>query len=134
MKITILTVGTRGDVEPCLALALGLNRAGYETTLATGTNFASFVTGRGVRFAPIRADFFAFFQSADGQALLARNRPALFRPLPAAVMEMRRRMLEDSWAAVRSADAIVYHPRVLGAYDAAEKLGIPPSSPCTCRR
>jgi sterol 3beta-glucosyltransferase len=125
MKITILTVGTRGDVEPCLALALGLNRAGHETTLATGTNFASFVAGRGVRFAPIRADFLAFFQSADGQALLDKKYFSLVRPLPPAVVAMRQRMLEDSWEAVRSADAIVYHPRVLGAYDAAEKLRIP---------
>ena len=34
-KICILTFGTRGDVQPYLALGLGLQAAGYEVTIAT---------------------------------------------------------------------------------------------------
>jgi sterol 3beta-glucosyltransferase len=125
MKIAILTAGSRGDVEPCLALALGLGRAGFTPTVAADTNFESFVTGRGVRFAPIGADFFAFFRSEEGQALLKRDHRRLLRGVSPEVLAMRQRMMEDAWKAVRDADAVIYHPRVLGAYDAVEKLGIP---------
>ncbi|WP_375497207.1 glycosyltransferase [uncultured Nostoc sp.] len=34
LKITILTVGSRGDLQPYCALAIGLKRAGHEVTLA----------------------------------------------------------------------------------------------------
>jgi sterol 3beta-glucosyltransferase len=126
MRITLLSVGTHGDVEPCLALALGLGRAGYDVTLAAGTNFESFVTGRGVRFAPIRADYLAWLQSDEGRALLARRGPVrLFGRLPECVWEMKRRTMEDAREAARGADAIVYHSKVLGAYDVAEKMGVP---------
>jgi sterol 3beta-glucosyltransferase len=127
MKLAILTAGTRGDVEPCVALALGLGRAGYDVTVGADPNFRSFVTSWGVGFAPIRADFQAFFASPEGKALMANNRPRLrlLRGMPPAVMTMRQHMLEDAWQAVRGADAVIYHPRVLGAYDAVEKRGVP---------
>ncbi|MBD2533768.1 glycosyltransferase [Nostoc flagelliforme FACHB-838] len=43
MKITILTVGSRGDLQPYCALAIGLKRAGHEVTFATHENFEPFV-------------------------------------------------------------------------------------------
>jgi UDP:flavonoid glycosyltransferase YjiC (YdhE family) len=30
MRITVLTLGTRGDVQPYVALGLGLQRAGHQ--------------------------------------------------------------------------------------------------------
>jgi sterol 3beta-glucosyltransferase len=127
MKISILTAGTRGDVEPCVALALGLLRAGHDVTVGADTNFRPFVTARGVGFVPVRADFQAFFASAEGQALMANNRPRLrlLRGLPESVLAVRQHMMEDAWQAVRDAEAVIYHPRVLGAYDAVEKRGVP---------
>jgi sterol 3beta-glucosyltransferase len=126
MKLVILTAGTRGDVEPCLALALGLRRAGHDVTLAADAHFEAFVTGRDVRFAPIRADFLALFQSEEGKALLSGNLlRQMLTGLPAKATAMRQRMMEDAWQAARGADAVLYHPRLLGAYDAVEKLGVP---------
>ncbi|WP_308737907.1 glycosyltransferase [Nostoc sp. 'Peltigera membranacea cyanobiont' N6] len=43
LKITILTVGSRGDLQPYCALAIGLKRAGHEVTVATHENFELFV-------------------------------------------------------------------------------------------
>ncbi len=34
MKVVILTLGSRGDVQPYLALAVGLQQAGHQVTLA----------------------------------------------------------------------------------------------------
>ena len=36
MNITLLTIGSRGDVQPFVALGVGLKEAGHEVTLATG--------------------------------------------------------------------------------------------------
>lgn len=39
LRITILAVGSRGDVQPYCALALGLQRAGHRVRVATHYNF-----------------------------------------------------------------------------------------------
>jgi sterol 3beta-glucosyltransferase len=125
MRLTLLSIGSRGDVEPCVALALGLKQAGHDVTLATGTNFESFVTGRGVRFAPIRADYFTAFHKEEDRAELAGSGLRRWFRLPIPQRDRWRRVMADVWEAVRGADALVYHPMVLGAYDAAEKLRLP---------
>jgi len=58
MKITILTYGSRGDVQPFLALAVALQKRGHSVTLAGPHRFASLVAGQaaGVLFAPLAGD------------------------------------------------------------------------------
>lgn len=51
MHITIAAYGTRGDVQPVLALALGLERAGHRVRILAGRNFESWVRGYGFDFA-----------------------------------------------------------------------------------
>lgn len=56
MNITILTYGSRGDVQPFLALALGLQQDGHTVKLAAPHRFADFVARRGVPFVPLAGD------------------------------------------------------------------------------
>jgi len=70
MNITILAVGSRGDVQPYVALAQGLQAAGHglqaaghAVKVAAGTNFECFVRGQGVDYAPLRADYYALMDS-----------------------------------------------------------------------
>jgi len=51
MKVTIITLGSRGDVQPFIALAKGLDAAGHEATVASQAPFEQMVTEQGVRFA-----------------------------------------------------------------------------------
>ena len=44
MQITILTVGSHGDVQPYVALGRGLQAAGYSVTIVTSARFAAFIT------------------------------------------------------------------------------------------
>lgn len=39
MKILITTIGTRGDVQPYVALAVGLKAAGYDMVICTSDRF-----------------------------------------------------------------------------------------------
>src|ERR1700712_1389886 len=43
MHYAILTYGSRGDVQPFIALALGLKKRGHQVTVAAAENFKSFV-------------------------------------------------------------------------------------------
>jgi UDP:flavonoid glycosyltransferase YjiC (YdhE family) len=53
VHITILTVGSRGDVQPYLALAAGLRQAGYQVRVATHRPFQAAVHQRGLEFRPV---------------------------------------------------------------------------------
>jgi len=56
MKITILTYGSRGDVQPFIALALGLQKNGHQVKLAAPHRFADFVAAHGIPFVPLAGD------------------------------------------------------------------------------
>jgi len=53
IRITLLTYGTRGDVEPYLALAAGLNLRGFRTRLAGPARFEELAEQYGVDFSPL---------------------------------------------------------------------------------
>ena len=40
MKLTVFAAGSRGDIQPCVALGKGLQQAGYRVALAAPEDFA----------------------------------------------------------------------------------------------
>ena len=56
MNITILTYGSRGDVQPFLALACGLQKRGHIVKLAAPRKFDKFITSHGIAFVPLAGD------------------------------------------------------------------------------
>lgn len=55
-RIAILTYGSRGDVEPFIALGLGLRNAGHPVRLAAPAPYASLIEAHGLEFEPIEGD------------------------------------------------------------------------------
>lgn len=53
MKVALLTFGTRGDVQPFVAYAVGLKKAGYEPYLIAPRNNADFAAAYGIPFRPM---------------------------------------------------------------------------------
>lgn len=47
MKILSHAFGSRGDTQPYLALAVGLQQAGHRVTLAASHNFAAWIASYG---------------------------------------------------------------------------------------
>jgi sterol 3beta-glucosyltransferase len=123
MHITLLTLGTRGDVQPFVALGVGLRRAGHQVTLVTAEQFAEFVAEHDLSFAPLDRRFLEMIDTADGKAIFDSGG----NPLKVIRMSMpiMRQILHDSWAGAQGADAIIYHQKILAGYHLAEKLGIP---------
>jgi sterol 3beta-glucosyltransferase len=121
--MTILTVGSRGDVQPYIALGLGLQQAGYQVRLATEAGFEGLVRGYGLDCAPLRAEFIRLAQTTQGKAAIAGKQNPF--NLMKQVMPMLRRMMDDAWKVACDSDAIIYHPKALAGYHIAEKLSIP---------
>ncbi|MBK9125737.1 MAG: glycosyltransferase family 1 protein [Chloroflexi bacterium] len=124
MNIMILTAGSRGDVQPFVALGRGLTAAGHTVTLAGPRQFDSFVTSNGLAFSPVNDDLLRLKDTASGQqAMEGGGKLALIKQ----VMPMLRKMLHDASdaAAEIRPDAIVYHPKALAGIHLAEKYGIP---------
>lgn len=51
LRIVILTIGTRGDVQPYIALGLAMKEAGHTVVISTTTDFREMVLSYGLEFA-----------------------------------------------------------------------------------
>lgn len=60
--VAIFTLGTLGDVRPCIALGQGLARQGYAVRIVTSANFAALVQAAGLDFKPLSGDFHALLE------------------------------------------------------------------------
>jgi len=116
MNINILTIGTRGDVQPYIALGLGLKARGHDVTLATLEEFKSQVVGYGLEHDVLRGDFIGAAQDAK------TNNPLKLIKI---YTEMARETLADEWSSARSAQAFIYNPAAFGGHHIAEKLDVP---------
>lgn len=67
MHITVIASGTRGDVQPILALSQGLRDAGHEVVIVAGSNFEGWIRGHGFGFVPT-IDMEALMGSEKGLA------------------------------------------------------------------
>lgn len=125
MRIAIQTLGTRGDVQPYVALARGLRSRGHDVQIAAPAQFETMVTHHGLAFAPLPAEFLALIDTPLGKATIASGNGVLARlRLLGQVGPMMRRLLDAEWAAVREfgPDLIVHHPKSLASRHMAEAL------------
>ncbi len=123
MKIVVTAAGSRGDVQPCVALGLGLREAGHEVTLASWKPYRSMAEGRGLAFRPVAGpgpdDLMSALVAAGRNPLKYAGR---FRPLLRPHVEQG---LRDCLAACADADAVLYTPLGFAGFMAAEYLGLP---------
>ncbi|KAG9444269.1 hypothetical protein H6P81_015609 [Aristolochia fimbriata] len=131
LKIAILVVGTRGDVQPFLAIAKRLQEFGHIVRLATHSNFRVFVKSAGVDFFPLAGD------PRILAGYMARNKG--FLPSgPSEISEQRKqlKMIIDSLLPACTepdletgvpfrAQAVIANPPAYGHAHVAEALGVP---------
>lgn len=126
MHVTILTVGTQGDIQPYVALGIGLQQAGYQVRIATSKTFEPFVTRYGMEFAPIHVDVFELSASGQADGILGSTSPIKYL---VSVIRTFGPVLDqvnmDLWHACQATDAIIYHQSLPNSYFIARHLGIP---------
>lgn len=125
MRVLILTLGSRGDVQPYVALGTELSTRGHEVTVATSTDFRNAIEGAGLGYGEIALDFRAITAQPETRAATRSVRGLLAALRDGG--ELIDVSLHGSWNAARTCDpdVIVYHPKMLGAPHIAEKLGVP---------
>lgn len=132
MRVLVVTVGSRGDVQPYVALGKGLQAAGHDVTLATCARFRTVVVDHGLAYGQLSDDILQLLDSAAGRAAM-EDTAGVFGSIKTTIRLARqaspinRGLLADVWAAAKQAkpDAIVYHPKALAGPHVAEKLGVP---------
>lgn len=135
LNIVIQVVGSRGDVQPFIALGNELQRHGHRVRLATHNTFESFVRESGLEFYPVGGD------PAELMAYMVKN-PGLIpsmKSLAAGEIQKKRDMvqwmLEEFWHSCLQpdpltglpfvADAIIANPPSFAHIHCAQALGIP---------
>lgn len=104
MRITILTAGSRGDVQPYVALGLGMQKEGYTIRLATHANFEPMIRERGLEFDRLEGDPQAIVRGETGLEWLesGRNPFGFIRGFRRLMIPVMRQAFEDAWAACPS--------------------------------
>lgn len=123
MRIVIATVGTRGDVQPYVALGQELVRAGHTVRVLTDAIFAALVEGAGLELFPIHTD-----PRRTLEAGLRQVGPRSWRLMRWFFRQMQasaRRYFMDALDACRGADLVLFSAMGFPAAHTAEALGLP---------
>jgi sterol 3beta-glucosyltransferase len=127
MRIAIIAMGSRGDVQPYLALGKGLKAAGHFVRLITHENFETLVTSYGLEFCPVKGNVQEVVESPEIRRLLEKgNFLAINKYTAKIVQDISIDWARDGLAACRGMDLLI--AGVGGLYLAislAEKLNIP---------
>src|SRR5690606_14037057 len=113
MKIAILTLGTRGDVQPYAVLGQALKDRGHQVTLSTAKNFEQLVRSYGIDFIPVEADFQAILDSDEGKKMLKGNPFAIKRNLNTLVYPLIAQSLREFYQLALKSDLVLYHVKTL---------------------
>ncbi len=125
MRIGLIAYGTRGDVQPLLALGRGLQLAGHDVSVLAGSNFEAWIRGYGLAFADMGVDIQALMQSPDGVRWV--EAPGWSQPWHMRKLFTRASGLtmDSIWAFSGAVDVLVSSFTSDGlAVSAAEKRGI----------
>ncbi|XP_050252116.1 sterol 3-beta-glucosyltransferase UGT80A2 isoform X1 [Quercus robur] len=131
LQVVMLIVGTRGDVQPFIAIGKRLQDYGHRVRLATHSNFKEFVLTAGLEFYPLGGDpkvlagymvkNKGFLPSGPSEIPIQRNQ---MKEIIYSLLSACRDPDIDSGVAFK-ADAIIANPPAYGHTHVAEALKVP---------
>ena len=132
MKVLIISLGSRGDVQPYMSLGLALKSSGHSVTVCTSAVFKSFITEHGLNYQYMNDDFIRLMNSDAGRQAVedtinlmgaAKTTLKLFKR----IKPILKQTLMDSWEAARAVDPdiMVMGSKGALAQPVAERLGVP---------
>ena len=120
MKIVIATCGTRGDIQPLIALARALARRGHETLIAAPPEYGAWVENCGCAFQALGSDF--------TEMLSRYPQVHTLKPIMGFLGFLRleiRKQLSQLPGIIEGADLVLGASLCCGLHSAAELKGIP---------
>lgn len=122
LKITCLTIGSRGDVQPYIALCKGLLAEGHKPRIATHSEFRGWVEGHGIEFAPVEGD------PGELLRICIENGTFTWAFLREANSNFRGwldGLLLSAYTACQGSDLLIESPSAMAGIHIAEALNIP---------
>ncbi|MCX7246589.1 MAG: glycosyltransferase [Burkholderiales bacterium] len=123
LRIVLASVGSRGDVQPMLALAQTLRARGHTVLIAAPPNFAAWTHDLGFEFAPLSEDIQAFL--AENRDIMTGRPLKMLRVIHSYFKAQIPLQAQQLVPICRGADAIVWGGLALCAPSVAEHLGLP---------
>lgn len=122
-RIGLLTIGSRGDVQPYIALGKGLIKEGHEVTIITHSEFREFVELHGIKFKEIAGN------PAELMALMVEHESMNIGMLREASKRFGgwiKELLDTAWIACKDEnfDILVESPSCIPGIHIAEALQI----------
>ncbi|MEV5966060.1 glycosyltransferase [Kribbella sp. NPDC051952] len=135
MDVLILTHGTRGDVQPFVALSRALRNAGHRARFGGPAAFAGLAESYGVEFVALNNGPNELYGDAAIREVLETNYRGLRGKYLASIVAHRYRnkmdaVLDDIADAARSGADVVVHDIVLPGRQLGEWLGVPTVRAC----
>jgi UDP:flavonoid glycosyltransferase YjiC (YdhE family) len=126
-RLTFLCFGSRGDVQPYVALGVGFKKAGYVVQIATHEIFKELVEQHGLEFALVKGNPRALLERDATRETLKTGANVIrmtfgFRKMVESVLA---EMLESALDACSGSDALLYGLMGIPAYHLADKWNIP---------
>lgn len=126
MKILLSALGSRGDIQPYLALAVGLQRTGHQVTLAAPATATAWIQEYGVRVHPLPFNPQDFLQRPEAQAIVkSRNVLRQLRMMTETMTPGLVQALGVYWEAAQQAEFVIQTGTGAGGIEAAQVRGIP---------
>lgn len=122
LRITCLTIGSRGDVQPYIALCKGLKEEGHIPRIATHREFQPWIEKYGIEFAPVEGD------PAELMRICIENGMFTYSFLKEASSKFRTwidQLLTSAWEACQKSDILIESPSAMAGIHIAEALSIP---------
>ncbi|KAI9486331.1 MAG: UDP-Glycosyltransferase/glycogen phosphorylase [Benjaminiella poitrasii] len=122
LHFTCITIGTRGDVQPYIALCKGLMKEGHQCRIATHDEFKDWIEEHGIEFRTVGGDpgelmricvennFFSVNFVVEGLRLFK---------------DWIDELLQLTWKAVQGTDIIIESPSAMVGIHMAEALRVP---------
>ena len=130
LHVTILAVGMVDDVEPFIALGIGLRDAGHVVTLATHVAHRPLVEVQQLEFAPLSGDPGELARYCTrASTVTSPDSGVPDNEVPNVDMvyleDLLTNLLLDCWDACQGTNAIIATPAAMGGVHVAERLGVP---------
>lgn len=118
-RFTMLTIGSRGDVQPYIALALRLMEDGHTCVIVTHDEFKKWIESYGIEHRQAGGDPTALMKLSTDHAMFS---PGFFKEALGGFRRWLDDLLVDSWNACQDADVLIESPSAMAGVHIAEGL------------
>jgi sterol 3beta-glucosyltransferase len=120
-RILFTSYGTRGDIQPFIALGKALKKDGYEVSICACEGFRGFIEEHGLHYSYMANDVLELSQAVLGDVGALET-----MQIAGKIAKAMRSSFDDEWKAAQEfRPDLMIHPKYIASHHIAEKLNIP---------